>query len=210
MKISQAILGKHLHEAAIDQLAATLRDEGYDVQCDAPIASRDRVLRADLLARRGDELVVYEVKVLGERSPHGTVQAEHYARKLGARFHMVLVNPQRRVGIELEGVADLLLRAFQQAGPKPLAVAVERLGGEWQPVRVTDAELDDIAVRDGGTDVSGSAVVTLERSGADASNEDTWQDRGVHLPVRFTLWLDRDRRFAKPPRLDVDISELDA
>jgi len=211
--ISSGILGKHLHEAAAEQLEADLRGRGYDVQRGAPIGSAVPPFRADLLARRGDDAIVYEVKVLGDRLRGNLTRASEAAREIGAKFHAILVNPQRRVGIEIEGAPDLVLRAFSEASPTPLAEAFTRLEGEWHPIRVTDVQLDDIAWRAADVQVSGSAVLTLDQPVAGAPQNDAWHDpleQGVHLPVRFTLWLDQDRRFTQPPRLDVDISELDA
>ena len=207
--ISPGILGKRLHEAAAEQLAADLQGKGYDVQRDAPIGHAVPPFRADVLARRGGDAIVYEVKVLGDRLRGNPTRASKAAREIGARFHAVLVNPQRQVGIELEGASDLVLRASGDAGPVPLTAAVAQLGGNWRPVRITDVELDDIAWRGGGVQVSGSAVVTLEQPGPEVSQDVPWNGDGVHLPLRFTLWLDSKRSFTQPPRLDVDVSELD-
>ena len=211
-KISTGILGKHLHEAAAEQLAADLQGKGYDVERDAPIGDAVPPFRADILARRGDDAIVYEVKVLGDRLRGNLTRASEAAREIGAKFHAILVNPQRQVGIEIEGAADLVLRAFKEGGSAARELVFARLKGGWFPVRVTDVQLDDIAWRADAVQVSGSAVLTLEQPGAETLQDDPWHDpreRGVHLPVRFTLWLDRDRRFTQPPHLDVDLSELD-
>ena len=211
--ISSGILGKHLHKTATEQLKADLRSKGYDVQRQAPIGSAVPPFRADVLARRGNDAIVYEVKVLGDRLRGNLTRASEAAREIGAKFHAILVNPQRRVGIEIEGAPGLVLRAFSEAGPAPLAEALSLLEGEWHPVRVTDVQLDDIAWRADAVQVSGSAVLTLDQPALGASQDDPWHDsleQGAHLPVHSTLWLDQDRRFTRSPRLDVDISELDA
>lgn len=201
MKIRPAILGKYLHDAAVEQLSSDLRSEGYDVQHKARIGGSQASIHADLIARRGDETIVYEVKVLGDRSHANLAGPAQAAHDIGAQFRMVVVRPQRQIGIEVEGVSELVLKALREVEPNPLSQVSDALGNGWHVVRVTDVELDAVAWRGDDVQVSGAAVAGLD-------NPDQG-DLLLALPLTFTLWLNAALQFTRPPSITADTSDLD-
>src|SRR5208282_1527698 len=93
VKIDPAIVARHWEAAAVEQLSARLRQEGYAVEREASVDG----VRPDLVARRPDGTVVlYEVKVPGQRDAAWVSQVaalRDLARAMGGRFHLVLVRP---------------------------------------------------------------------------------------------------------------------
>jgi hypothetical protein len=67
MRLEPRLLQRHLHEAAVEQLTAALRADGYEVQPRAGATDEaGRTVVFDLLAKRDGETAFYEIKVLGE------------------------------------------------------------------------------------------------------------------------------------------------
>lgn len=201
MKIAPAILGRHLQDAAIEQLSLDLSGKGYDVQREVRVEGAPPSYRADLIARRGDETIVYEVKVLGDRSHADLTRLAQAARDMGAQFRLVVVRPQRQVGIEIDKASELVFKALQEAEPSPLAPILAHLGEGWRAVHITDVELDTVAWRGEDIEVSGAAVVKLDNL-----------DKGgllLALPLTFTLRFDAAWRFTRQPSIAIDTSDLD-
>lgn len=195
MQIAPDILGRHLHDAAVEQVAQNYRNEGYAVEREAQLGLGQA--RADLLARRGAESVVIEVKVVGDGQVSGLGRISEAARSMGAGFRLVLVNPQRVVGIKLHDARAVVLdglRAGSGASAPPGEV-----------VRVEGVELDAISLQPDETELSGSAVAFVRRvvavPGANAPD--------IALPVRFTIAFNKDHRITRPPAATYDLEDWD-
>lgn len=189
MKIEPHILTPHLCAAAVEQTRSELVAAGYSLEY--PGTGYREGFWPDIVARRGDELIAVAVKALGFRSGNSLTDASRWAREHGAQLRLLLVRPQRDVGIEVEGVEGLLaevMRAVENDLPAPIA------GGRIEGV--TDILLDRLALRASEAQTSGTAVAHL----------------GPHtlsVPFAFTLWFDPvERRPTQPARITWDLADL--
>jgi|GEM_PF-4795661 len=81
------------------QLAREYRSKGYQVACEEVLPYSD--LRADLIARKDDEVIVIEVKTsasLASAKNDVVRLASQVAKIPGARFDLVLTNPRKAAG----------------------------------------------------------------------------------------------------------------
>jgi hypothetical protein len=196
MRIEPTILGKHLEAAAIEQLSEELRQEGYEIEHE-PATGQAR-FRPDLVARRGKETVVFEFKVVGGRDVR-LRDAAIYARELGARFHLILVRPERDVRIEVDGLENVLFLAISD----PMHPDLDSLSDRTAVNDVHGVEVDAIHVEQGEIEVEGSATVsvTLAAEGGDV------EIASLDFPFTFALRLGADQKPLGDPDIDIDISE---
>lgn len=199
MKIEPRFLARHLHEAAADQMRSALTEAGYDVEPRS--FGRGAEGRPDLVARRGQELIAVEVKVLGERSVGKVATASRWAREHGAQLRLLLVRPQRETEIDVDGLDDLVLDGLRASGNDLPAL----LSG-FLVESVADVNADTVALKGMEGRVSGSGFALLKpspRQGGAATD-----DRAV--PFTYTIWFNpAERRLTQPARITWDMSELD-
>lgn len=184
MKIEPAILGRHLHEAAVEQLANDLRREGYSVELEPRYGN----MRPDIVARRGNEAIVYEVKAVGTSSRHRLSDLARVARDLGAKFELVVVRPQRDIDIVMDGIGRILVGTLRQLGPAAYGVR------EGVLERVSDPVIDQAHIREVTTELSGSVNAIIRAP--DGTEEP--------LEFRFTLRLDPDHNVIGQPKITVE------
>lgn len=186
MQIAPDILARHLHDAAAEQLTAEYQSKGYVVEAEAALNG----LRADLVARRGDEVIVFEIKA--GRWSEGTVQQvshlrDYVANEIGGHFRLVLVGLPEPVEIEIEKVRQIL---EDYAG----TVVDDQLAGEashFHTLDVEDVEYETLRWRDDSLEVKGSAVLSLVlQYGSDGDvARDDGLEVGASYPLRFHISL---------------------
>jgi hypothetical protein len=195
MRIDPGIVASHMQAAAAEQLSARLRDEGFQVESPALLQG----LPADLIARRGDELRVYEFAVPGHsRSPGRPEEfrALHtVVSGLGGRLLLMIVPLPRYTRVEVEGLKRAL------AGASANHPTLRGLAARVTVRDVGDFELRSVRVDRGATGVSGEAAVTIELR--DAGDEEEYEE--LLVDIDFDLALDRDDGLARLDRLDVDL-----
>jgi hypothetical protein len=197
MRIEPHIVDRHWEAAAAEQIEETLRAQGYEVKRNGLFDD----LRADLVARRGDETLVCEIKSPREG---GKAWAREVARlreravARGARFHLVFVRPPRESRIEIEGIASILEEALSTHMPDQLRALV----GNAANGEVSQVTIDRIEVRPHEMEVGGEATVTVDLRSHEGgfSRED--------FPFMFEILLDRDGRLTNVVDLQVDLSTL--
>jgi Holliday junction resolvase len=195
MRIEPRIAERHWQAAAVEQVAEQLRAEGYEVRRQARFGD----LRADLLARKGSDVLVYEFKSPTEGGDDWAQQVSllrERAVKRGARFHLVFVRPPRESHIEVEGVEAALREALQKQFPAEL----DELSGHTMIEDVTGVEIDSIEVRQHETRVEGEATVSVSLN----NENETWATES--FPFTFDVALDRGGRLARISDLNVDTS----
>jgi hypothetical protein len=203
MRIDERVLGRHLEAAAVEQLRGELEAAGYDVRTEVPLDSGGHTVRMDLVARRGEERIYYEIKVLGE----GRVPPEkrlsrlaQAARDDGGQFRLALVRPTRRTEVAVAGIEDPVNRALARHPPKNLHV----LGGTASVSGARDVEIDALSLLPGGlTQVRGTAVATVAASLPQALTAEV----PLEFDVTFTPSGDADD--SRPVHLKVDLSEFE-
>jgi Holliday junction resolvase len=197
VKIDPGIIATLWEAAALDQLSRQLRSEGYDIEREVAVGRH----KVDLIARRGNEAIVYEVKAPGRDGGRdwasAAAQVREYARSLGARFHLVVVRPPREVQIEVEGIEQALETAMRDSMPPEL----EELSSRTSVNDVTGVDVTSISVQDDKIQVEGDGtVVALLRSGDDdlVSTES--------FPFEFRAVLDRANQITELTDVHVDTS----
>lgn len=188
MKIRDGILMSHFIEAAIEQIASDYQENGYEVVREARLD--DHV--ADLVAKKGEELIVFEFKSAGwsEAKIESVRQLRNHAvHKFGADFRLVLVNLPKEISIEVENLEQVLFDLVIDE-----ASLYDELATHIEIDDVSDIEFDQIIVRKDDIELQGSAVVSLTlQFGSDSDFK-----RGIGLrssdsfPLDFHILLDRD------------------
>lgn len=195
MRIDPEIAERHWEAAAVEQVAERLRSEGYSVKRDGRFSG----LRADLVARRGDETIVYEFKSPSEGGEDWARQVTRLREKAverGARFHLVFVRPPRGHHAEVEGLDLALLSALRTQCPEEL----NRLPASTTIDDVSDVEIASIEVRRDEVITGGQATVTV------ALNTDDQARDVEYFPFTFEVVLDREGGVKDIIDLQVDTS----
>lgn len=179
MKIREDILLKYLTEAAIEQISSEYQENGYEVK------KEDRLdnMVADLTAKKGDELIVFEFKA----TKWDAVKIDsirrlrnHVVHRFGAIFRLVLVNTPGRILVEIEDLEQIL---FNLVINKP--VLYDNLATHTEIDDVSDIELEQVKVRRNDVELLGSAVVSLILQYG--SDSDIDKDNGLRLSESFLL-----------------------
>ncbi|MBX9701404.1 MAG: hypothetical protein K2X74_18365 [Acetobacteraceae bacterium] len=204
MRIEPRLLRRHLHEAAVEQLASRLAGDGYDVERE-PSADQARRADFDLIARRGSETVFYEVKVLGEDAAPaakrlGVLSAK--ARELGGRFKLVVIRPNREVDVEVQGIEGALREALNNDPTGQLG----ELGSRIEVSQVDGVEIEQLRVLPGRrTRAVGRAIASIQHYAEGGSLHFASSD----VPFGFDVALDAEGQVGDdpPPRFELDLSD---
>jgi Holliday junction resolvase len=196
MRLESAQSTRFLELAAVRKVTADMRARGYTVQREARLGR----LKADLVARRDGETIVFEFRVPGQGKvewARRAVQLRDRARAMGAKFRLILVRPPRARHVEVEGIESALEEALRDRMPP----ALELLSARTRVDDVSDVEIESLVMRGDSTEVSGEGAVTVTlRSGRD-DEIDT-----VALPFAFKALLDRNNKVSELLRVGVDTS----
>lgn len=196
MKIDEQILQRHIEAAAADQLARDLTGKGYSVAQHADFGG----LQADLIARKGDEVLVYEFKA--PASPKAgwarqMTQLKERAASQGARFKLVFVRPPRESRVEIDAIESILEDAINRFSPPEL----EGLSAHSRVDEISDVAIDALEMRNGEISVRGTATVSVSL----ISDGETWTSE--YFPFRFDVVLGPDGKLERTNRIDVDTSD---
>lgn len=155
MIVEPRIAAPFLERAAAEQLRDQLTADGYTVSLEEAFGSE----RADLIARKGEQTIVFEVKVPGQGRNDGwarsvaALQAE--ARRRTAEFRLVVVRPPRVTHVEVAGLDDLLLATWTRDVPTDLdGVAATTLVEE-----ITEIVVDSLVLRGSTAHIEASGEV---------------------------------------------------
>jgi hypothetical protein len=204
--IRQKILEKHLAEAAVEQLADDYARRGFEVEKDVPMAGTS----ADLVARKGDEVVVFEVKS-GEWTPEKRAAArrlrDHAVQEERARFVLVLAPQGREKLLEIDGIEEILADLVTAQCQSKLA----ELSSHTRVVGVTDVDLRSILAGPESIEVSGTGSVGLELQFG--SDSDMKRDQGLVsrevVPFSFHILLDGDLKPKEVLDLELDLEDVE-
>src|SRR3954447_9971600 len=107
-----------LEAEKIEELADQLRADGYDVQ-----TSKQGDPGFDIIAKRGGEVIVFEVKArsrLESAVPSINQLRQRAAEEGYSGFRLVVVNPPREIQVEIDGLQDLLQHQLAEDPPQDL------------------------------------------------------------------------------------------
>jgi hypothetical protein len=205
MEIRQEIAEKYWLRAAIEETATKYAAQGYQVTKDAPIGN----MRADLVARKGNELIVVEFK-LGdwstERSNDVRRIRNEVVHQLGGKFNLVVVSPPKERNIEIEGIENILYGIFiNDLGE------LDELSTHTQIEEVSDVTISSVDVEQNRIRVEGAGVVSVELNWG--SNSDRARDEGFtvsdNFPFDFAIVLDNNLNLLEVESINVDTSSYE-
>ncbi|MFD2570409.1 hypothetical protein ACFSUS_07170 [Spirosoma soli] len=158
MEIRQQYLQRYLHDIAIDQLMDDYEAKGYLVTR----AEKVGEYQADLVARKGDEVVVVEVKA-GKMTPKKreelTAIGDYVRTKENYKFLVVVAIPPKRKKITVPNIESLLLDYFKEHIPNDL----QKLYAQINITSVTSVNLNEVTVNEtGDIVVNGNALIEVE------------------------------------------------
>ena len=183
---------RYLGAAKTEQVVKELEAKGYTVQLDVPSGSDPNAPRFDILARRGEETLVVEIKVAG--TSKSTAEQIAYLRSLARtqgidEFQVVVAHPPPTVVAEVEGLEAELERYLTDHMPESLISDFPHARLE----EVSDIDLDELTVGADEINVAGEGLiaVTLVFGGGE---ERDGLDIYERFPFQFTATLNGARR----------------
>lgn len=157
MEIKKRFLEKYLHEIAIEQLVEEYFQKGYNVTKEGQIGN----YRADLIAKKGDETIVIEVKS-GKMTPDKkeTIrQLGNFIRSQGNyKFFIVVATPPKEKKLEIAEIESLLFNALINRLPSEL----DELSTHTRIDEITEIDIDEISINGHAIFVKGDGVVSVE------------------------------------------------
>jgi hypothetical protein len=202
MRIREEIAKRYWHEAAIDELVDKYATQGYDVQKDGQIGNYP----ADLVLKRGNELVVIEVKS-GDWNPEKTRQVQkirnEVVHQLGGKFNLVLVSPPQEKSIEIEGIEDALLEAFATNRGE-----LDKLSPHTTIETISDVIMTAVSVEKNRVHAKGSGVVSVELNWEADTEKDEVVSSSDSYPFEFEILLDENLKIVEIVTLTIDISSF--
>ncbi|MDP2233034.1 MAG: hypothetical protein Q8K89_05315 [Actinomycetota bacterium] len=204
MKVNESTARKYWRLATEDQIAAELRKDGYDVSTDEDVGGH----RADLVARRGDQLLVYEFKT-ADWTPSRMEQAiklrNYVVHNMDGDFKLVWVAPPVERRIEIDDFEETLFEHLTDNTPASL----DALSSHTAVDELVDIEIRSVHLRKDRTVVTGDAVVEVSLvygSGRDEEG-DHWADA---YPLNFEVTLDQNLQLHpdEDTRIEIDTSEF--
>ena len=208
MEIKKRYLQKYLHDIAIEQIAEEYQEKGYTVSKEEQLGKK---YRADLIARKGNETVVVEVKS-GKMSPEGKqkiTDLANYVREQGNyKFLVVIATPPKEKKLEIAEIEDLLTESMIEDFPSEL----DELSTHTRLEEVTDIDIDEISIDGTSIFVSGDGVVSVELqfgSDGDQNAGDGFKNHDS-FPFDFEITLEYDAehklKIANIDKLEIDTS----
>lgn len=207
MEIKKKYLGKYLHDIAIEQIAEDYIQKGYQVNKEERLGK----FQADLVARKGEEQIVIEVKagkMTADRKQKIAGIAD-YVRSLGKyKFLVVIATPPKEKKLEIEDIETLISNHIHNTLPFEL----DELSSHTRPDEVFDIDIDEINISGENIYVKGDGVVSVElQFGSDGD-----QDKGDgfksydNFPFDFEITLaynsKKELKIVEVDKFDIDTS----
>jgi len=207
MEIDKKFLAKYLHEIAIEQIADDYRKRGYSVYKEEKLGK----FRADLVAIKGKEQIVIEVKsgrMTSERKEKLAGIADYIRNLGGYKFLVVVATTPKEKKLEIRGIESIITNYVLSELPPEL----DSLSTHTSIDGVTDVDLDEIEIVDGLVFVKGDGVVSVRlQFGSDGDQENgDGQIGNDSFPFEFELTLefssDNKLNIVKVGKLNIDTS----
>ncbi|MDR1958665.1 MAG: hypothetical protein LBQ54_06435 [Planctomycetaceae bacterium] len=157
MEIKERNLTEYFYDAAINQICDDYRKHGYQVRKNVFLGR----FYADILAQKGEENLVIEVKLrnntLSSGQKENIEQLASYVKSLGNyKLLVAIAAPPREKKLVIAELEDLLTGYFSNNPPDE----IEKLPGHSSFDSVSDIVIDEISVENGDIHVKGSGVMT--------------------------------------------------
>lgn len=207
MQIEKKYLLPYYEKAAIEQVAAQYKSQGYYVQKEARIGN----YRVDLLAEKDEEKIVIEVKShkLHSDSKRRIANIADYIKSLGGyRFVIAIVTPPINTNVSIEALYTLLFDHLINNLPDEL----DLLSTHTSISEIDSISISSINISDLGIEVDGDGYVSVElQYGSDGDQRrDDGYNTTMTFPFNYTVLLQyrNDKLILESvDKLVVDISE---
>lgn len=203
MQIDLENMDEYLYKAALKQIGRKYEKLGFQVATEEMIGP----FRADLVVRKADETIVFEIKRRRESAADRPIaEIADFAQKNGYKFHVVFPSIPKDKKIEVDGIESALFRYFSENTPPELM----ELSSRTVLNDVVDVEIDEIVVNEENIYIQGNAAfdITLVYEKPHEDDEDSARD---YVPFQFSAALKRienDRlEIETVESLNVDLSD---
>ncbi|RYC69324.1 hypothetical protein [Spirosoma sordidisoli] len=210
MEIRPQYLQQYLHNIAVDQLSADYLAKGYEVAKEEKVGP----FRADLVAKKGDEVIIVEVKA-GKMTPQKRQQVaaigDYVKEHKNYKFLVVVANPPKAKKIDIPNLDQLLVNYLRSNYQEDLG---RQFHADVQITSVNNIVLDKVTVSErGNIHVEGNGILDIElRHGTffELPTKDSVAIGDV-FPFSFTAILtyseDKQLTVSSMLKLDFDTSE---
>lgn len=190
MKIDKRYLRKYYHFAVIDQLKDEYKQKGYAVSVDEKLP--DSNYRADLIARKGDVVIILEVKtgmvnsaVKKQIRGISEIVKQNYPN---AKFRLVAVNYPDESAINIDNIEEIITDYFISNG---IPSELDELSPHTTIDEVTDVLINNIDIVPGVINITceGNIVANLEY---DKHEDDTTFEMSFPFKMKASLRVEDD------------------
>jgi hypothetical protein len=189
----------YVEQEKLDELEQQYRSRGYDVRRDYRSPSGRQY---DMVALKGDERAVFEVKALPALAGQGRVLRELRRQAYDdgfTTFRLVVVSPPHRTDVSVPGLERQLAEHMRRHLPQELQGLAKRVGID----AVSDLDISAIQASTGGLDLAGDGVVAVTLGDGGSEGDEESQD---DFPFRFRVRVTSDLRLAEVYELQPDVS----
>lgn len=194
---------EYLEAAKIEEVAAKLRDEGYEVI----LAPKGLYEGYDLIATRGGKKLAVEVKVNSQlgKSAETIKHLRKRAREHGIdEFRLVVTTPPREVRVEIDGLKNELLPYLIRLN-KDLLNTLPDESEPFHVQKITEIDISSVEIATDGIRVTGDGVVEVSihplSAGDNQPLEYSWG-----MPFSFDVKLGHDLKISEVYTLVIDQS----
>lgn len=190
MKIDKRYLRKYYHYAVIDQLKEEYKKKGYTVSVDEKIPNSN--YRADLIARKGDTVIILEVKtgMVNNAAKQQIREISNIVKSScpNAKFRLVAVNYPDESAISIENIDELITDYFISNG---IPSELDELSSHTTIDEVTDVLINSIEIVPGVINIvcEGNIVAVLDY---DHHESDTSFEMDFPFKMKATLRMEDD------------------
>lgn len=207
MKIDKRYLKKYYYRAVVDQLVEEYRKKGYLVSTEERLA--DSNIFADIIARKGDTMIVLEIKtgVINSAAKQrikaiSDIIKNHYPN---AKYRLVAVNYPDESSISIENIDEIITDHFLTNG---IPSELDELSSNTTVDEVTDVLINDIYIVPGTIKISceGNIVANLDY---DKHEDGASFNMSFPFKMRVSLRIDEDKIVVEDiEALSIDTSEF--
>ncbi|MEZ0540904.1 hypothetical protein [Fibrella arboris] len=187
MQIRPQYLQRYMHDIAVEQLMADYQAKGYQVAKEEKVGE----YRADLVARKADEVVVFEVKV-GKMTPQKRAQivglGDYVRAQKNYKFLVVVATPPKPKKIAIPNLDELLYEYIVDHFPDEL----NSLSSLTRIENVVDTIVDELTLlEEGGFEAKGTGTVEIELQYGPTNDASLSDDS---FPFTFEIKLNQNDR----------------
>jgi Holliday junction resolvase len=194
-----------LHDLKVEELIDKYKQNGFDVERE----SKCNDVVFDLVAKKGDERIAFEVKVLGDKSKQNETikKSRTVAENNGYKFILAIASRPQSNEIKIEDLNRSFIEYFKTKVPAELEnLSIGNLSSKTTIEDISDIEIDNIHLLKDKNEIKGSALFELE---LDFRNNPNCKSlMYFDTPFKFEVVLDLNLKVERINKLEIDRSEL--